>query len=104
MLGILGILFAPIIIGALISAAVSYGVHKLLIEPGQERRQDEIEKKQSALATKQEAKAKIAAINQRNQFLASYSRGTVIARKELLDAKRDRQAELARNYGETVKA
>lgn len=99
MIGLLGIVFAPIIAGALIAAALSAATqiawHKFVTKPQQE----ETKKRVEEASDKQEAKAKLIALKQRNQMLASFTRGTVYAKKELLDARRDRQAELTRSYG-----
>ena len=103
MLGLLGFLMAPIIVGALIAAALSagtqYGYYKLVTKP----QQDKIKAKNEEMANKQEAKAKLISQKEYNRTLADFGRGTVYARKELLDAKRERQAEL-RNHGEPVKS
>lgn len=101
MIGLLGIFWAPIIAGALIAAALSAGTqlawHQWVTKPQQE----ETKKRVEEASDKAEAKAKLIALKQRSQMLASFTRGTVYAKKELLDARRERQADL-RNHGEPV--
>lgn len=102
MLGLLGFLIAPILVGALVAAALSagtqYGYYKLVTQPQQEK----MKAKNEEMANKQEAKAKLASIQAYKMEIANIGRGTVYANKELLDNKRERQAAL-RNHGMPVR-
>ena len=77
-----------IAIGALVSVALGVGGAMY-----QKHLAHESEKRQDALLDKQERKAKVMHLKEYNQALAAYNAGTLIAERDILQAKRERRAE-----------
>lgn len=63
-------------------------------------RAEETEERNAAQMLKQERKAKVMHLKEFNRALAAYNTGALLAKRDLVQAERER-AYQARNYGET---
>ena len=95
LLGILGFGFvgAALVVSTVVSIGIGIGTVAY-----QKHMADEAKADAEKQALKQERKAKVMHLKQFNRALASYNTGALLAKRDLVQAKRER----AYNYGKTV--